>query len=139
MIESIFDILNIFSDFQLILIIYLFSKAIFFFKSKCHLHIRNYWQEQPIFQFSILMAKWYFLIENYSDLLWEKLRKTFEIRGWRPRIYKNFEITWTIHSNSERSEQFVKQNAFLTCTWRFLRSNKFQSNYNSNCKKIFGI
>ena len=29
--------------------------------------------------------------------------------------------------NSERSEQFlVKQNAFLTCSWRFLRSNRIQ-------------
>ena len=31
--------------------------------------------------------------------------KTFEIRGWRSRICKIFEITRTIYSNSERSEQ----------------------------------
>jgi len=30
-----------------------------------------------------------------------------EIRGWRPRICKSFEITRTIYSNSERSEQFL--------------------------------
>jgi hypothetical protein len=42
------------------------------------------------------------------------LRKTFEIRGWRPRICKNFEITWTIYSNSERSKQFsVTRNRML--------------------------
>ena len=49
-----------------------------------------------------------------------------------------FEITRTIYSNSERSEQFLVkdfllrrnndnrsgQNAFLTCSWRFLISNK---------------
>ena len=34
-------------------------------------------------------------------------RKNFEIQGWRPRIYKNFEITRTICSNSERSEQLL--------------------------------
>ena len=33
--------------------------------------------------------------------------KTFEIRGRRPRICKIFEITRTIYSNSERSEQFL--------------------------------
>ena len=36
------------------------------------------------------------------------------IRGWRPRICKRFDITGTIYSNSERSEQFLKQNVFLT-------------------------
>ena len=45
-------------------------------------------------------------------------------------IEKNlFEITQTSYSNSERSEQFMKQNAFLTYSWRFLRSN------DSNWKK----
>ena len=34
-------------------------------------------------------------------------RKTFEIRGWRPRICKIFQITRTIYSNSEMSEQFL--------------------------------
>ena len=36
------------------------------------------------------------------------------------RICKIFEITGTIHSNSERSEQN------LTCSWRFLISNKLE-------------
>ena len=39
--------------------------------------------------------------------------KTFEIRGWRPRIFKFFEITWTIYSNSERSEQFLVTDCFF--------------------------
>ena len=39
-------------------------------------------------------------------------------------VEKNFffEITRTIYFNSERSEQFLKQNALLTCSWRFLKS-----------------
>ena len=37
-----------------------------------------------------------------------------------------FEITRTIYSNSERSEQFLKQNAPLTYSWRFLRSNTLE-------------
>ena len=40
-----------------------------------------------------------------------------------------------IHHNREKSEQFLKQNAFLTCTWRFLKSNTL-GKYNSNWKKI---
>ena len=36
-------------------------------------------------------------------------------------------MTRTIYSNSERSEQFlVLQYAFLTCSWRFLISNKLE-------------
>ena len=66
----------------------------------------------------------------------KRSKETFEIRGWRPRICKIFEITRTIHSNSERLEQFLKQNAFLTHSWRFLRSNyleqlEFKSEKNS--------
>ena len=71
-----------------------------------------------------------FCFQNWSDLLWEKIvlvtRKTFEIWGWRPRICKFFEMTRTTHSNSERSDQFLKQNAFLTYSWRFLRSNTLE-------------
>ena len=53
-----------------------------------------------------------FCYQNCSDLLWEKivlewLRKTFDIWGWSPRIFNIFEITRTIYSNSERSEQFL--------------------------------
>ena len=50
-------------------------------------------------------------------------RKTLEIQGWRLRICKMFEIARAIYSNSERSEQFLKQNSFLTCSWSFFRSN----------------
>ena len=41
------------------------------------------------------------------------MRKTFEIRGWRPRICKNFEIIRTIYSNSERSEQVLVTECFF--------------------------
>ena len=35
-------------------------------------------------------------------------------------------LTRTIFSNSERSVQFLKQNAFLTSSWSFLRSNMLE-------------
>ena len=58
-----------------------------------------------------------FCYQNCSDQLWEKIvvwsRKTFEIRGWRPRICKKIEITWTIYSNSERSQQFLATECFF--------------------------
>ena len=40
--------------------------------------------------------------------------------------FANFESTRTICSNSERSEQFLIQNVFLTCSWKFLRHNKLE-------------
>ena len=39
--------------------------------------------------------------------------KNFEIRGRRPRICKNFAITRTMCSNSERSEQFLITECFF--------------------------
>ena len=41
------------------------------------------------------------------------MRKTFEIRGWWPRICKTFEIIRTIYSNNERSEQFLVTERFF--------------------------
>ena len=41
---------------------------------------------------------------------WEK---TFEIRGWRPRICNIFEITRKIYSNTERSKQFLVTESFF--------------------------
>ena len=59
-----------------------------------------------------------FCYQNCSDLLWEKncssdWEKTFENWDWRPRICKHFEITRTIYSNSERSEQFLVTECFF--------------------------
>ena len=51
---------------------------------------------------------------------------------------KIFEITRTIYSNSERPVQFLKQNAFLTCSWRFLRSNTLEE-LKLKLEKIIGI
>ena len=71
-------------------------------------------------------------------LIWPTVRKTFVIRCWRPRICKTFEITWTIYSNSERSEQFLVTECFLTCSWRFLRYNKLKQ-LEFKLEKIIGI
>ena len=80
--------------------------------------------------------------QNCSDLVWEKnvlvIEKTFEIRGWRLRTCKFFEITWTIYSNSERSELILVTECFLTCSWRFLMSNRLEQSY-FKLKKILGF
>ena len=61
--------------------------------------------------------KWYFvtkIVLTYCEKkLFEWLRKTFEIRDWRPRIFKHFEITRTIYSNSEWSKQFLLTESFF--------------------------
>ena len=60
---------------------------------------------------------WYFVTKIVLTYCEKKLfqwsRKTFKIRGWRPRIYKNFEITRTICSNSEMSEQILVTECFF--------------------------
>ena len=66
---------------------------------------------------SQLITKWYFVTKIILTYCEKKLfkwsRKTFEIRGWRPRICKNFEITRTIYSNSERSDQLLVTECFF--------------------------
>ena len=39
---------------------------------------------------------------------------------------KFFEMTGIIYSNSESSEQFLVTECSLACSWRFVRSNKFE-------------
>ena len=50
------------------------------------------------------LVKKAFCYQNCSDLLWEKIVLMIE---------KNFEITVTIHSNSEKSEQFLITECFF--------------------------
>ena len=61
--------------------------------------------------------KWYFVTKIVLTYCEKKLswwsRKTFEIQGWRPRIFRILEITWTIYSNCERSEQFLVTECFF--------------------------
>ena len=64
-----------------------------------------------------MRKKWYFvtkIVVTYCEkTLFYWLRKTIEIQGWSPRICKYFEITRTICSNSERSEQFLATECFF--------------------------
>jgi hypothetical protein len=68
-----------------------------------------------------------FCFQNCSDLLvrkncssdQEKVLK-FKAEG------RKFAKILTIYSNIERSVQFLKQNAFLTCSSWFLRCNTFE-------------
>jgi hypothetical protein len=68
--------------------------------------------------------KWYFVIKIVLIYCEKKMfqwsRNFFEIRGWKPRICKIFEISRTNYSKSERPEQFLVTEFFLTCSWRFL-------------------
>ena len=82
--------------------------------------VQNNSRNQIRFLFSFdyfKMKKWYFVTKIVLTCCEKKLfywsRKTFEMRGWRPRIWKSFEITRTIYSNSERSEQFLVTECFF--------------------------
>ena len=66
----------------------------------------------------------------------EKLLK-FGVGG-RPRICNIFEITRTIYSNSERSEQFLLTEYVFNFSWGFLRSNKLEQ-FKFKSKKVIGI
>ena len=74
---------------------------------------------------SFLLPKLFWPTVRKKLSLW--LRKTFEIRGWRPRIYKIFEITRTIYSNSERSELFLVSECFFNLFLYFSHLNYYLS------------
>ena len=63
------------------------------------------------FELFIILPSMVFCYQNCSELLWETnvlvIKKNFWNSRPRPRICKIFEITRTIYSNSERSEQFL--------------------------------
>ena len=65
-----------------------------------------------------------------GELLLEKIvlvtEKNFWNSGLKAKNLQKFEITRTIYSNSEDQDNFWLQNAFLTCSWRFLRSNTLE-------------
>ena len=52
------------------------------------------------------------------------IEKIFEIRSRRPNICQIFEITWTIYSNSERSEQFLVTECFFNLFLEFSQISK---------------
>ena len=60
---------------------------------------------------------WYFVTKIVLTYCEKKLfkwsKKTSKIRDWRPRIWKFFEMTRTIYSNSERSEKFLVTECFF--------------------------
>ena len=71
--------------------------------------------------YGILLPKLFWLtVRNNCSSDREKLLK-FKAEGLE--FAKTFEITRTICWNSERSEQFLVTEWFLTCSWRFFRSN----------------
>ena len=74
--------------------------------------------------------------EKKIDLV---IKKNFWIRGWRRRIWKIFEITRKIYSNSESSEQFLVTECFFTCSWRFLIPNRWKQLEFKLEKKILGF
>ena len=63
----------------------------------------------PVAKHAIVLTYW----EKKNVLVLASDQETFEIGGWRQRICKTFEITRTICSNSERSEQFLVTECFF--------------------------
>ena len=86
------------------------------FKVRSFYYVVISWMSVPI-------QNWYFVSKivftNCEKKLFSWSRKSFEIRNWRPRICNIFETTRIIYSNNE----ILKQNPFLTYSWRFLKSN----------------
>ena len=63
-----------------------------------------------------------FCYQNCCDLLWEKIvlvieKKTFEIRGWNPRICKKIFKQWIVRT-------IFGTEYFFTPSWRFLIPDK---------------
>ena len=95
----------------------------------------------PMFQFSnffvsfptlkVAKMEMVFCYQNCSDLLWEKnvivIEKNilkFEAEGWEfANILRSLE---QFIETVKGQNNFWWQNAFLTCSWRFLRYNKLE-------------
>ena len=94
-----------------------------------------YWQRSESWlNFVVIFypRKFGILYQDCSDLLLRKNCSSnrgkllkFEAEGQEFAKFLR-SLCKTIHSNSERSEHFGYKNAFLTCSWRFLLSNKLE-------------
>ena len=64
-----------------------------------------------------------FCYQNCSDQLWEEIVLVFEKNYWNSRLkpenLQNFDITRTIYSNRERSEQFLVRGRSQTTFTKF--------------------
>ena len=92
------------------------TKLIF---TKYH-YFESFWWVLPPYQrrvnvYPSTLWKVVFCFQNCSDMLWEKIVLVIEIQKnfWNSRL-KAEQFT-----NSERSVQFLKENAFWTCSLRF--------------------
>ena len=93
--------------------------SIFFFLFKTH---RLF---QTIIKNGILLPKLSWPTVRKIVLVIEKSFWNSRLKAWE--FAKILEITRTIYSNSERSEQFLVTGwFFLTCSWRFLISKKLE-------------
>ena len=84
-----------------------------------------------------------FCFQKFSDQYTvRKIVQVVENCFWNSRlklrINKNFEITRTIYSNSEKTPQFLKRNTFFTCFCRLLRSNTLEQ-LEFKLEKLIGI
>jgi hypothetical protein len=85
------------------------------FSGKTLIHLNISPKVRNTFDFGILFQK----------LIRPSVRKNLWNSRLKAEKLKNIWITRSIYSNSENSEQFLKQNTFLTYSGRFLRSNTF--------------
>ena len=68
--------------------------------------------------------------------IWKNILKKCK-KGWE--FEKYFSITRTIYWNCERSDQFLKQNTFLTCYWSFLEIKYIRTIKVPNATQIIGL
>ena len=78
------------------------------------LHVRNYYKQVSSLPF-LAGKKWYFVTKIVLTYCEKKIVLVIKKNLWnsRPRIFRIFEITRTIYSNSERSEQFLVTECFF--------------------------
>ena len=119
------DFDKIFLDSKHVLVVYLTpnSKKSGFFIFTTSVQACLY-QKWPLNRVNLWSIIWYFVTEIGLTYCEKKLfywsRKT---RGWRLIIYKIFEITRTIYSNSKRSAQFLLTECFFNL---FLQVSQIQ-------------
>ena len=102
-------------------------------KAQCQLYLSDFFQSYQAKSFAMI-------VENLEDILSPFPSKDIF-------FFQDFLIYWyfVTKMSLEHFIQTVKgqnifwlQNAFLTCYWNFLISNKLE-NQNSNCEKMIGI
>ena len=101
-----------------------------------HLTIFMFWMKRDVWKNT--WVQWYFVSKMWEKIILLIQKKTFDIRGLRPRFCKTFVIPRIIYVLEQWKISTIFETEYIH-TWRFLRSNTIRAIEIQVGKNIWGM